>query len=537
MEVLDLWHHYRWYIIPVCVSTLALFRYFICLKEKVVYPGNAAENVKLAANKDEVIVSTHKPTSRIVAGNSPKIVDSASREHAKSIRAPQRVNRSQKKHKIKAKATLQSTRYVIKPIIFYFSLTGTTKSAANHVATQLGKLTLMNSKGFIHRITKADIHDLAEIEYDDFFINNIGADERTKYLYLLLIPTYDIDTLMNTYLQYLEETHHDFRIDTAPLRRLLGYSVFGFGDRELWPTEKSGFCTQAIRVDKWFAKLTGQKRAFPLGLGNVKGDVKDRLDEWIAGVSDILLELLAGRNVQNTAGNCSGSEGSDSEVAEELEKKSSDAFITSQRRKKNNTHGTGIDDLEDIGRKIIGLSPSATSFEKDSNINLAESDINSFKPLELDVAKEMVPKTSSTYAALVKQGYSIVGSHSGVKICRWTKSALRGRGSCYKYTFYGIQSHLCMETTPSLSCSNKCVFCWRHGTNPVGTTWRWQVNPPEMIFEGVKAGHYQKIKMMKGVPGVRAERFAEAMRIRHCALSLVGKSVSSLGTPVPYEPF
>ena len=29
--------------------------------------------------------------------------------------------------------------------------------------------------------------------------------------------------------------------------------------------------------------------------------------------------------------------------------------------------------------------------------------------------------------------------------------------------------------------------------------------------------------MMRGVPGVRAERFAEAMRIRHCALSLVGK--------------
>jgi tRNA wybutosine-synthesizing protein 1 len=82
-----------------------------------------------------------------------------------------------------------------------------------------------------------------------------------------------------------------------------------------------------------------------------------------------------------------------------------------------------------------------------------------------------------------------------------------------------------METTPSLSCSNKCVFCWRHGTNPVGTTWRWVVDPPDLIFEGVKAGHYKKIKMMRGVPGVRAERFAEAMRIRHCALSLVGEPI------------
>jgi tRNA wybutosine-synthesizing protein 1 len=70
------------------------------------------------------------------------------------------------------------------------------------------------------------------------------------------------------------------------------------------------------------------------------------------------------------------------------------------------------------------------------------------------------------------------------------------------------------------------VFCWRHGTNPVGTTWRWVVDKPDDIFNGVKAGHYQKIKMMRGVPGVRADRFAEAMRIRHCALSLVGEPIS-----------
>lgn len=38
---------------------------------------------------------------------------------------------------------------------------------------------------------------------------------------------------------------------------------------------------------------------------------------------------------------------------------------------------------------------------------------------------------------------------------------LRGRGGCYKHTFYGIQSHRCMESTPSLACANKCIFCWR----------------------------------------------------------------------------
>lgn len=58
---------------------------------------------------------------------------------------------------------------------------------------------------------------------------------------------------------------------------------------------------------------------------------------------------------------------------------------------------------------------------------------------------------------------------------------LRGRGGCYKHTFYGIESHRCMEATPSLACANKCVFCWRHHTNPVGTSWKWQMDEPEKI--------------------------------------------------------
>ena len=53
--------------------------------------------------------------------------------------------------------------------------------------------------------------------------------------------------------------------------------------------------------------------------------------------------------------------------------------------------------------------------------------------------KEMV--TPQLRKTLTKQGYKIIGTHSGVKLCRWTKSMLRGRGGCYKHTFYGIDSH------------------------------------------------------------------------------------------------
>eukprot|EP00494_Astrolonche_serrata_P032019 UN32288 len=36
---------------------------------------------------------------------------------------------------------------------------------------------------------------------------------------------------------------------------------------------------------------------------------------------------------------------------------------------------------------------------------------------------------------LTKEGYKLLGSHSAVKLCRWTKAMLRGRGGCYKHTF------------------------------------------------------------------------------------------------------
>ena len=48
--------------------------------------------------------------------------------------------------------------------------------------------------------------------------------------------------------------------------------------------------------------------------------------------------------------------------------------------------------------------------------------------------------TPSQAKSLKKEGYKLIGSHSAVKLCRWTKHQLRGRGGCYKHTFYGITS-------------------------------------------------------------------------------------------------
>merc|ERR1711959_463244 len=135
--------------------------------------------------------------------------------------------------------------------------------------------------------------------------------------------------------------------------------------------------------------------------------------------------------------------------------------------------------------------------------------------------KEML--TDPLRKALTKQGYKLMRSHSGVKLCRWTKSMLRGRGGCYKHTFYGIESHRCMEMTPSMACANKCVFCWRHHKNPVTREWRWVTDDHEMIISGAIERHHKMIKTCRGIPGVIPERFEEGFKVRHCALSLVGE--------------
>jgi tRNA wybutosine-synthesizing protein 1 len=407
----------------------------------------------------------------------------------------------------------------VQVLVFFSSLTGTTEKAAKVFTDQVTK-----NQAEPTNFLEPQLHDLSYIDYDDYFINPPKEESGAQYFYLILIPTYNIDTVLDNFLEHLQETHNDFRIDTAPLSPLLGYSVFGFGDREGWPTEEAGFCSQAREVDKWMAKLTGRKRAFPLGMGDSKTDALERLKEWKEGIEDVLA------NIVETGGLGEGVVGSGDSVESDVEDADDDdgeVLFEEQKvaqRKSQSQKRSGLNDLEDIGGT---LTKTASRGNADSSEPL-EVDFTTYRKEvrpAVPVIKEMVPKNSPTYNALTKQGYSIVGSHSGVKICRWTKSALRGRGSCYKYSFYGIASHQCMETTPSLSCSNKCVFCWRHGTNPVGTTWRWVVDPPKLIFDGVKAGHYKKIKMMRGVPGVRAERFAEAMRIRHCALSLVGEPI------------
>ena len=482
--LLAVWHLTRLPILCILAGVFLTLKWWLSRRNSV---GLGEQIVEL-----KIPAQTFQPLSKPITEpgisniqSTPTPVAGPSLSRAK--REPKRVLGSKAGRRVSPKShpNSETASIRIQPMIFFSSLTGSTEAYAKSVQEQLIEKASAST-------LEPQIYDLSYIDYNDYFISAPESEAGIKYCYLVLVPTYNIDTVLNNFILHLEETHHDFRIDNAPLTGIIGYSVFGFGDREGWPTEEDGFCSQAKDIDRWLAKLTGRRRAFPLGMGDVKADAKARLMEWVGGIVETM------SNIAETGSLGEGVIGSGDAVESDVEEDDTEDKVKST-----------LGDLEDIGIRTNTKTPLAIDF--------TTTDTNTLKP--------MVPKTSPTYASLTKQGYAIIGSHSGVKICRWTKSALRGRGSCYKRSFYGIASHLCMETTPSLSCSNKCVFCWRHGTNPVGTTWRWQVDPPEMIYDGAKEAHLKKIKTMRGVPGVKAERFQEAMRIRHCALSLVGEPI------------
>ncbi|KAK0620268.1 wyosine base formation [Immersiella caudata] len=506
----ELWHKHRISIILSTLFLLGSIRIYLYFTEQRQPPIALS---KLYAPETKPPLSEkpkHSPTS-----NTESSSDSDNKK--KSSNGPRRIKGDASK-KTRANGTNAATPRRIQPLVFFSSLTANTEKITNDFAKSLGE----TLKGDAFLTPK--VLDLAEVDYDEYFITppKREDDAPVDLFYLFLLPSYNIDSINDSFLEHLQETHHDFRIDTSPLAPMLGYSVFGLGDREGWPTEEEGFCFQAKELDKWMAKLTGRKRAYPLGMGDWKREGKERLAEWQAGLVEVLgMVEKTGSLGEGVVGSGAPVESDDEEEAEY-----DDGEVVFDGGNPNSKTSGSLEDVEDLGR-IMQLS-RADGGEKQGRAPIAvdfTTEGKRVKRTPAAVVKEMVPKGSPTYNSLTKQGYSIVGSHSGVKICRWTKSALRGRGSCYKYSFYGINSHQCMETTPSLSCSNKCVFCWRHGTNPVGTNWRWVVDPPQLIFDGVRENHYKKIKMMRGVPGVRAERFAEAMHIRHCALSLVGEPI------------
>ena len=134
--------------------------------------------------------------------------------------------------------------------------------------------------------------------------------------------------------------------------------------------------------------------------------------------------------------------------------------------------------------------------------------------------------TQQAQAELQKQKYALVGSHSAVKTCGWTKKMIKGEGGCYKLKFYGIMSHQCMQMTTSMSCANRCTFCWRGYKAPVSKDWAWDVDEPKLILEESKKAHHKQLTGLNGIQGMPKAAYNQSKTIKHVALSLTGEPIT-----------
>lgn len=132
---------------------------------------------------------------------------------------------------------------------------------------------------------------------------------------------------------------------------------------------------------------------------------------------------------------------------------------------------------------------------------------------------------------LEKQHYKLVGNHSAVQICRWTKKSIRDQGVCYKEKFYGIKSHRCCQMTPSLWCPNSCVHCWRAIEFTTGKKIPEKIDSPSEIIENSIKAQRKLLEGFKILPKTKyktlskanMKKWEEAQEPMQFAISLSGE--------------
>ncbi|MCX6801747.1 MAG: 4-demethylwyosine synthase TYW1 [Candidatus Diapherotrites archaeon] len=125
-------------------------------------------------------------------------------------------------------------------------------------------------------------------------------------------------------------------------------------------------------------------------------------------------------------------------------------------------------------------------------------------------------------AKMQKAQYRVVGNHSAVKVCLWTKECLRGGRSCYKNSFYGISTARCMEMTPALTCNQRCMHCWRD-TSIFSKEWNAPIDEPDEIITGCIEARKKLLTGFKGNEKTDKKLFEKAMEPAQVAISLTGE--------------
>lgn len=128
---------------------------------------------------------------------------------------------------------------------------------------------------------------------------------------------------------------------------------------------------------------------------------------------------------------------------------------------------------------------------------------------------------------LEKQNYAIIGNHSAVQICKWTKNSLNGRGGCWKEKFYGIESHRCAQiSTAVMFCENKCLHCWRPIEMNLGIKIEnfGEIDESKEILDGIIKARKKLLSGFGGNSATSKKKLKEAVEPTLFTLSLSGEA-------------
>eukprot|EP01023_Acetabularia_acetabulum_P004903 TRINITY_DN12051_c0_g1_i1.p1 TRINITY_DN12051_c0_g1~~TRINITY_DN12051_c0_g1_i1.p1 ORF type:complete len:659 (-),score=98.37 TRINITY_DN12051_c0_g1_i1:343-2319(-) len=368
-----------------------------------------------------------------------------------------------------------------------------------------------NSQQLLQRFEANGFANVRLVNMKDYEVENLWKEQ----IIIVIISTYEDGKPPNDaqwFCCWLQESACDFRVGASALKHAQ-FAVFGRGSSNY---DESRFNSVAKQVQSNFIQLGATQLAVTLADEDASISINEQFFTWQNQLIQSVLQQSLSNNKnedQNYQGNKLQQSDAKQSAQQISEKKYVEAYLSEDEYDDGDEEEEEEedDDVQEDEEKVVDMEDLGGKYNKLQNGKQKTG------------PKEMV--TPVIRSSLTKQGYKIIGSHSGVKLCRWTKSMLRGRGGCYKHTFYGIESHRCMAATPSLACANKCVFCWRHHTNPVGKEWKWAMDDHQTILNGALQNHYKMINEYRGVPGVKAERLSEGLQAKHCALSLVGEPI------------
>lgn len=124
---------------------------------------------------------------------------------------------------------------------------------------------------------------------------------------------------------------------------------------------------------------------------------------------------------------------------------------------------------------------------------------------------------------LYRQQYRLVGNHSAVKVCFWTKESLRKKGKvCYKQLFYDVHTANCLEMSPAITCNQRCLHCWRD-TSVFSPKWQGHADDPKDIIKGCIDERKNLLIGFKGNTKIDLKQWEKSLVPDHAAISLTGE--------------